>query len=153
RAEDVARVLHEVAGTLPPLRGVVHAAGVLDDGVLVQQTRERFARVLGPKAQGAWHLHRLTEDAPLDPFVLFSCASALLGSPGQANYVAANAFLDALAHHRRARGLPALSINWGPWSGGGMAAGTARRRGAGSDGVRWITPERGRALLARAVRE
>ena len=153
RAEDVARVLGETARTLPPLRGVVHAAGVLDDGVLVQQTRERFARVMGPKAQGALHLHRLTEDAPLDFFVLFSSASALLGSPGQANYVAANAFLDALAHHRRARGLPALSINWGPWSGGGMAAASPRRRGAASDGVRWITPERGRALLARAVRE
>jgi myxalamid-type polyketide synthase MxaB len=153
RAEDVARVLDEIARTLPPLRGVVHAAGVLDDGVLAQQSRERFARVMGPKARGAMHLHRLTEDAPLDLFVLFSSASALLGSPGQANYVSANTFLDALAHHRRARGLAALSINWGPWSGGGMAAAASRHRGATSDGVRWITPERGRALLARAVRE
>lgn len=153
RADEVARVLDDIARTLPPLRGVVHAAGVLDDGVLVQQTRERFARVMEPKAHGAWHLHRLTEDAPLDLFVLFSSASALLGSAGQANYVAANAFLDALAHHRRARGLRALSINWGPWSGGGMAATAPRRRGAAPDGVRWITPERGRALLARTVRE
>ncbi|PYS76016.1 MAG: hypothetical protein DMF66_17050, partial [Acidobacteria bacterium] len=82
----------------------------------------QFLNVLGPKARGGWHLHRLTRDLPLDFFVLFSSAASLLGSPGQANHAAANAFLDALAHRRRASGLHGLSINWGAWSGVGAAA-------------------------------
>ncbi len=109
------------------LAGVVHAAGVLDDGVLVYQTWERFWRVMAPKIAGAWNLHLLTQNEPLEFFICFSSAAAVLGSPGQGNYVAANAFLDGLAYFRRARGLPGLSINWGPWAGSGMAAGTAVR--------------------------
>src|SRR5439155_24505930 len=97
-AEEVARLLRQIATTLPPLRGIVHAAGVLDDGVLVNQTWERFAEVLAPKARGAWNLHLQTRDLPLEFFVLFSSSAALLGSPGQGNYAAANAFLDGLAH-------------------------------------------------------
>jgi acyl transferase domain-containing protein/acyl carrier protein len=152
---DVTRVLDEMKAALPPLRGIVHAAGVLDDGVLAQQDWPRFARVMAPKATGAWTLHRLTEGQPLDLFVMFSSASALLGSPGQGNYVAANCFLDALAHRRRARGLPALSIGWGPWTAAGMAATSDPGRATTPvmRGVKWITPEHGRALLARAVRE
>ena len=150
REGDVRRILDEVAGSLPPIRGVVHAAGVLDDGVLAQQTWSRFERVMAPKVMGAWNLHRLTQELPLDLFVLFSSASALLGAPGQASYVAANCFLDALAHHRRARGRPALSIDWGPWAGAGMAARDMQR---GARGVRWIAPDHGRALLASVVRE
>jgi len=122
RREDVQRVLSEIAASHPPLRGIVHAAGVLDDGVLLQQDWERFARVMAPKIAGSWNLHSLTQDLPLDFFVLFSSASSILGSPGQANYAAANAFMDALAHLRRAQGLPALSVNWGAWSVSGMAA-------------------------------
>ena len=152
READVRRVLEVIATTMPPLRGVVHAAGVLDDGVLGQQTWARVERVMAPKVLGAWTLHRLTEDLPLDLFVMFSSASAVLGAPGQAGYVAANCFLDALAHHRRVRGRPALSVGWGPWAGAGMAAATTAIRPI-ARGVRWIEPDHGRALLACVVRE
>jgi acyl transferase domain-containing protein/acyl carrier protein len=121
RPDDVARLLAACA-SCGPLRGIVHAAGVLDDGVLENLTAERMVGVMAPKVCGAWELHRQTEALPLDFFVSFSSLASLLGSPGQGNYAAANAFLDGLAHHRRARGLPALSINWGPWAQAGMAA-------------------------------
>ena len=97
----------------PPIRGVVHAAGVLHDGLLTQLDSAALESVLRPKVMGGWLLHRLLEDAPLDFFVLFSSAGSLLGQPGQGNYAAANAFLDALAHHRRAQGQPALSFKLG----------------------------------------
>jgi len=112
----------------PPLRGVVHAAGVLHDGLLVQLDAAALNSVLRPKMIGGWLLHRLLENDPLDFFVLFSSAGSLLGQPGQGNYAAANAFLDALAHHRRAQGRPALSINWGAWSGLGFADTTGGKR-------------------------
>ncbi|MFY1828321.1 SDR family NAD(P)-dependent oxidoreductase [Myxococcus fulvus] len=120
--EEVARVLAECRASMPPLRGVVHAAGVLDDGLLVLQDAARRANVLAPKIQGALHLHLETVESRLDFFVLFSSVSAVFGTTGQASYAAANAFLDALAHHRRANGLTATSINWGPWAEVGMAA-------------------------------
>ncbi len=104
-----------------PLRGVFHAAGVLDDALLADLTPPKMAAVAAPKRRGAWILHLLTLTEPLDYFVCFSSAAALLGSAGQANHAAANAFLDALAHLRRAEGLPALSINWGAWAGQGAA--------------------------------
>ncbi len=105
-----------------PLRGVVHAAGALDDGVILQLTPERILSLMAPKVHGAWNLHELTSEFPLDFFVLFSSAASLVGTPGQGSYAAANAFLDALARYRRGRGLPALSVQWGPWAGVGMAA-------------------------------
>ena len=115
-------VLGELNRLMPPLAGIVHAAGVLDDGVIAQQSASRIARVMAPKVTGAWNLHELTAAAPLDFFILCSSIASLTGSPAQAGYTAANAFLDALAHYRRAQGLPALSINWGAWASAGMAA-------------------------------
>jgi NADPH:quinone reductase-like Zn-dependent oxidoreductase/NADP-dependent 3-hydroxy acid dehydrogenase YdfG len=115
---DIAAALR----THSPLRGVFHCAGVLEDGSLLQQDWGRFQRVLAPKVEGARHLHRLTQDCPLDQFVFFSSLAGPFGSPGQSNYASANAFLDALAQYRHSRNLPALSIDWGAWSETGMAA-------------------------------
>jgi acyl transferase domain-containing protein/Zn-dependent alcohol dehydrogenase/short-subunit dehydrogenase/acyl carrier protein len=120
--EQVAHLLSDVARAMPKLRGVFHAAMVLDDGLVLNLDRQRYANVLAPKALGAWHLHALTQELSLDYFVLFSSVVAEIGNPGQAGYAAANAFLDALAHHRRGRGLPALSVNWGPLGGAGIVA-------------------------------
>lgn len=106
---------------LPPLKGVFHLAGTIDDGILQQQTGSQLETVMKPKVAGAWHLHQLTQELELDHFVLFSSAASVLGSAGQGNYAAANAFLDAIAHLRHQQGLPALSINWAAWSGMGMA--------------------------------
>jgi acyl carrier protein/short-subunit dehydrogenase len=114
KSQQVAEVLIRIRQTMPPLRGVVHGAMVLDDSTILQQDRDRFHKVLAPKAWGAWHLHQHTLADHLDFFVLFSSFTAIVGNPGQASYVAANAFLDALAHFRRQKGLPALSVNWGP---------------------------------------
>src|SRR6516164_7780050 len=96
-----------------PLRGVIHAAGVLQEALVGNQSADSFAAAMAPKVRGGWELHRLTRGVPLDFFVCFSSMASLTGSPGQTNYASANAFLDSLAHHRRARGLPGLSINWG----------------------------------------
>ena len=149
RAENVTRLL-AICQTLGPLRGIVHAAGVLDDGVLENQNAERFARVMAPKVGGAWELHVQTQSLPLDFFVCFSSVASLLGSPGQGNYAAANAFLDALAHHRRARGLPGLSINWGPWADAGMAANLHSRLQAHGESM--IDPAVGVRLFTRALK-
>jgi acyl transferase domain-containing protein/acyl carrier protein len=144
-------LLEEVGQQMPALRGVIHAAGTIDDGVLLQQDEGRFRTVMAPKVLGAWNLHELTRGAPLDFFVLYSSAASLLGSPGQGNYAAANAFMDALAHHRRARGLPALSINWGPFSEVGLAAATEQRGARSAHRVRGLTPAEGTEVLAQLL--
>jgi NADPH:quinone reductase-like Zn-dependent oxidoreductase/acyl carrier protein len=106
--------LAEISATMPQVRGVVHAAMVLDDALLTNLDAARFLRVLRPKLDGAWNLHELTRNLPLDLFILFSSATTLLGNPGQANYVAANAAVEALAALRRCQGLAACAITWGP---------------------------------------
>ncbi len=140
----------------PPIRGVVHTAGVLQDGLLVQLDAAALNTVLRPKVMGGWLLHRLLEDAPLDFFILFSSAGSLLGQPGQGNYAAANAFLDALAHRRRAQGQPALSINWGAWAELGFADTPGGRRLAtrlARLGIRSIAPEQALEVLERLLRQ
>lgn len=121
---QVALAFERIDRELPPLGGIVHAAGTLDDGVLVKQDWARFEAVMAPKVAGAWNLHQASRDSDIDFFVLFSSVAAVLGAPGQANYAAANAFLDSLARHRRGLGLPATSIGWGPWADAGMAEAT-----------------------------
>ena len=150
---SLACALNNARQEIGPIRGVIHAAGVLDDGMLSEQTPERFARVMAPKVRGGWALHSLTLQDPLDFFILFSSGAALLGSPGQANYAAANGFLDGLAHYRRARGLPALSINWGSWAEVGMAVdvGIDHHRRWSAMGLEMITPKSGMDMLAEMM--
>lgn len=140
-----ARRLIIACQTVAPLRGLIHAAGVIDDGLLVQQTPARFAQVLAPKVAGAWHLHTLTHDLPLDFFVCFSSVASLLGNGGQSNYAAANAFMDALVHQRQKEGRPALSINWGGWAEVGLAAELVKQ--TAEVGLGAIAPAQGVALL------
>nr|VFJ42996.1 MAG: Acyl transferase domain-containing protein [Candidatus Kentron sp. DK] len=148
-AGRMAALFREMAEQMPPLKGVIHTAGVLDDGVLQEQNLARLDRVLAPKVAGGWILHTLTRDLPLDFFVCFSSMTSILGSSGQVNYAAANAFLDALAHYRHALGLPGLSLDWGTWGEVGMAANLdtrARERLAGM-GIDVIDPERGVSIM------
>src|SRR5262249_1467531 len=119
---EIRKVLANIAASMPPLRGIFHAAGGGKGAFLPNLDAGAMATVMGRQALGAWHLHDQTKSLSIDLFVLFSSATALIGNPGQANYVAANVFLDALAHHRRAIGLPALSVNWGALGGSGMVA-------------------------------
>jgi NADPH:quinone reductase-like Zn-dependent oxidoreductase/NAD(P)-dependent dehydrogenase (short-subunit alcohol dehydrogenase family)/aryl carrier-like protein len=150
---QVESLVAEVVASMPPLRGVVHAAGVLDDAPLAELSWPRFETVLGPKAGAAWALHQATRELPLDAFVLFSSIAGTLGGAGQANYAAANAFLDGLAQHRRHAGLPGVSIAWGPWASSGMAArlDARQQRRLAEQGLRPIDDALGLRWFARAL--
>ena len=121
-SESAARLFERVRASMPPIKGILHAAGVLDDGLLRDLSWSRFEHVFGPKVYGTWNLHRQSLDLELDFFVCFSSAVSLIGSKGQGNYAAANSFMDALMHHRRSLGRPGLAINWSVWDEAGMAA-------------------------------
>ena len=148
-------MLERMDANLPPLGGVIHSVGVLSDAALTNQTWASFEQVLRPKIVGAWHLHRATMDLDLDLFILFSSRVGVMGNPGQANHAAANAFLDQLAGHRRAMGLPGQAIAWGAWSEIGEAAEQRERieRRRAALGGRWFTPEQGIKALERLVRQ
>ncbi len=149
KTEQVNSAFEEIKASLPPLRGIFHAAGVIADGMILQQTWEQFTKVLEPKMTGGWNLHQASLDIPLDFFVLFSSTASLLGTPGQSNYAAGNSFLDALAHYRREQGLPAISINWGPWAEVGMAVklDSQIQRKWKSQGIETISLDQGFKIL------
>ncbi|WP_162052188.1 type I polyketide synthase [Gloeothece verrucosa] len=154
-AQAVDHLITTINASMPPLRGIIHAAGVLKDGLVTGQTWEQFIEVMKPKVMGSWILHQSTRDIPLDFFVCFSSIASVLGSPGQSNYAAANSFMDMLAHYRRSMGLPALSINWGPWSEGGMTTGLSARdqeRWA-AQGLNLISPEQGLKFLEKLLKQ
>ena len=150
-AQDVAAAFARIEADPKPLRGIIHAAAALDDAPFSRQTSASFARAFGPKATGAWLLHQHSLRHRLDFFVVYSSVAALIGSAGQANYAASNAFIDALAHYRRSLGLPASSINWGLWA----ATGAAIRQDVVDIGTMQgaipITPAQGQAVLARVI--
>lgn len=149
---EVAGVLERIRRELPPLAGVAHLAGVLDDALLPDQNLDRFRTTLGPKAYGAHHLHRLTAGEDLDFFILYSSASAVLGSPSQSNYATANALLDGLVAQRRAAGLPATAVNFGPWGHGGMASSQAAVANLSAQGMMPLEPSAALAALGEAIR-
>ena len=148
---EVAKLLERIRAELPPLAGVAHLAGVLDDALLSQQSLERFRTTLAPKAFGACHLDRLTKDDELDFFIVSSSVSSLFGSPGQSNYATANALLDGLVAQRRAQGLPATGVNFGPWAQGGMASSEAASANIGAQGLIPLEPSAALGALAEVV--
>jgi len=148
------KVFQNIQTSLPPLRGIIHGAGILDDGTLSTLNWERFSKVLSPKMAGAWNLHCLSADLSLDFFILFSSAAALLGSPGQGNYATANAFLDGLAYYRQSLGLPGMSLQWGPWAQTGMATrlGEDHQIRLEKQGISQIMPQQGLSILGNLLR-
>jgi phthiocerol/phenolphthiocerol synthesis type-I polyketide synthase C len=152
-SEQLVRVLHDVNKAMLPLRGIFHAAGILDDRSILRLGADQLRSVFRPKIQGAWNLHQSTLDQPIDYFVLFSSIAAVIGSPGQANYAGANAFLDAMSAHRRSLGKPGLSINWGPWAEQGMAVqGSKTAVSLTGWGMGSIPTDAGFELLGRLLR-
>ncbi|WP_424102172.1 type I polyketide synthase [Moorena producens] len=144
--EELSKVFEQVDSHLAPLKGIVHAAGVGAFQPMQQMELTQLEEVMAAKVIGGWILHQLTQDKELDFFVSFSSIAAVWGAAGQAHYAASNHFLDGLTHYRRAKGLPSLSINWGPWSGGGMA-GEQELKELGKRGVESLSPEEGTAAL------
>jgi len=150
---QLSRVMERIDTAMPALRGVVHAAGAISDGTALQLDRDAFRKAMASKIRGTWNLHRQTRAKPLDFFIMFSSAASVLGSPGQANYAAGNAFMDAVAHLRRFEGLPAQSVNWGPWSEIGMASQPDLGGKLEREGISSLTPAEGIAALERVIQQ
>lgn len=153
QCSDMVRVFEDIKTSMPPLAGIFHAVGMLQDGILLQQDWKSFEQVMAAKVKGTWILHTLSQQLQLDFFVTFSSAAALLGSPGQGNYAAANAFMDALADYRRASGLPGLSINWGLWKDAGMATSLGNHHQArlAAQGIESIPLDQGLQILGNLL--
>ncbi len=144
--EELSKILEQIDSHKAPLKGIVHAAGVGAFQAMEQMELTQLEEVMAAKVMGGWILHQLTQDKELDFFVSFSSIAAVWGSAGQAHYAASNHFLDGLTHYRRAKGLPSFSINWGPWSGGGMIRDQELRE-LSKRGVESLSPEQGTAAL------
>ena len=147
------KLFRKIQKDMPPLKGIIHAAGTLDDGILIQQNWLRFKKVMSAKIFGAWNIHQLTLNLSLDFFVMFSSAASLTGNKGQVNYAAANSFMDGLAYYRRSKGLPASTINWGPWDIGMAAVDKEIKNKIFSQGFQFIHPEMGIKALNQVIWE
>ena len=145
--QAVENLLKRLTESKNPLKGIFHLAGVLDDATLMEQDWSRFETVFAPKVYGSYYLHKYSMN--LDFFVMFSSVSSIWGNPGQSNYAAANAFMDALCHYRKEQGLPALSLSWGPWAEVGMAKDLVARHAKG--GVIGLNPKEGMRALEAAL--
>ncbi len=143
--DHVAEVLAEIERSMPPLKGIVHSAAVIDNGILLQLEHEQIAKVLSPKLDGSWNLHMLTSHLPLDCFIAFSSFASLTGIGGEGTYAAANAFIDGLMHYRRARNLPGLAVNWGTWADSQLAQ--DMRRAQAKLGFELMPPQQAAAAL------
>jgi NAD(P)-dependent dehydrogenase (short-subunit alcohol dehydrogenase family)/acyl carrier protein len=152
-AGQLEALLSEIRRDMSPLAGVIHSAGVVRDGILDNLKWPDFEAVMAPKLEGGSNLQRALNGADLDFFVLFSSIASMMGSPGQANYSAANAFLDSLSQYRSKLGMPVLSINWGPWSEIGLAARPDRGGRMAETGMPGIAPADGIAVLRRLLQK
>ncbi|WP_287276156.1 MULTISPECIES: SDR family NAD(P)-dependent oxidoreductase, partial [unclassified Okeania] len=148
--EDMERVFKQIEERMPPLKGVIHAAGLVGLNLLQEMELSQLESILRPKVIGGWLLHELTQNLELDFFVNFSSIASVWGSKAQAHYAAANNFLDGLTYYRQSLGLPTYSINWGPWSGGGMAVGEAMNW-LNQMGVKPLDPEKAIAALEKVL--
>ncbi|MEM9924049.1 MAG: amino acid adenylation domain-containing protein [Cyanobacteria bacterium P01_D01_bin.50] len=151
--EQLSTVFNEIQQNMPALRGIIHAAGTTNDGIVENLNWDAFESVLKPKVQGGWNLHCLSADKDLDFFVVFSSLASFLGSAGHSNYVAANSFLDSLAAYRHSQKLPALSINWGAWSKIGLAVRNSQIERLEKMGINASTPEQGLQVLEKLLRQ
>ena len=149
KKDELKKVADNIKASGQNLKGILHSAGLLDDGTITNQTKEKFDRVLAPKITGSWYMSELTKELDLDFFIMFSSIASTLGSAGQSNHSAANAFLDSFAYYRRAKGLAATTINWGVWSEIGSAADIGADKQEKIPGLNIITPELGLKLFDR----